>query len=326
MKTKLPTENTLKKSKISLRNIATEGTLVAILALLFIVLTITTKGFLTPDNLSNLVRQTAVYGIVALGMTFVIISGGIDLSVGSMVGFSGIIVSMMMKGGYSISLSIAIAIILSVLFGVLNGVMIHDGKVPPFIATLGTMAVLRGATMLISSARMVSGLPKPFLNFSQMTIFGIPSLFVVWVIITIICAFIMSKTIFGRNVYAIGSNVEVARLSGINIRINTYAIYGVCALLSAIAGILMTSRLANGIPTGGTGYELDAIAAAVVGGASLSGAEGTIVGTVLGALIMATLRNGGNLLGIDPFVLQILIGFLIVAAVFIDQVRKSRSR
>ena len=326
MKNKLSPENTLKKSKISLKNVATEGTLVAILALLFIVLTITTKGFLTPDNLSNLVRQTAVYGIVALGMTFVIISGGIDLSVGSMVGFSGIIVSMMMKGGYSISLSIAISIILSVLFGILNGVMIHDGKVPPFIATLGTMAVLRGATMLICSARMVSGLPKPFLHFSQMTILGIPSLFIVWVIITIICAFIMSKTIFGRNVYAIGSNVEVARLSGINIRVNIYAIYGVCALLSAIAGILMTSRLANGIPTGGTGYELDAIAAAVVGGASLSGAEGTIVGTVLGAIIMATLRNGGNLLGIDPFVLQILIGFLIVAAVFIDQVRKRRSK
>ena len=326
MKNELLTENIIKKSTLSLKNMATEGTLIVILALLFVALTITTKGFITPDNLSNLVRQTAVYGIVALGMTFVIISGGIDLSVGSIVGLSGIIVSMMMKGGYSISLSIAGSIILSVLCGVLNGVMIHDGRVPPFIATLGTMTVMRGATMLICNARMVAGLPKPFLNFSQITILGMPSLFVVWIITIIICAFIMSKTRFGRNIYAIGSNVEVARLSGINIRANTYAIYGVCALLSAIAGILMTSRLANGIPTGGSGYELDAIAAAVVGGASLSGAEGTIIGTVLGAIIMATLRNGGNLLGIDPFVLQILIGFLIVAAVFVDQLRKMRSK
>ena len=318
----------LKKFQISLNHVTTEGegTLVAILVVLFVALAISTKGFLTVDNLSNLVRQTAVYGIVALGMTFVIISGGIDLSVGSVVGFSGIVVAMMMRGGYSISLSIALSIIVSVCFGLLNGVMIYDGKVPPFIATLGTMAILRGVTMLISNAAMIAGLPKAFLNFSQKTILGIPSLFVVWLIVTIISIFILSKTIFGRNVYAIGSNVEVARLSGINIRVNKYAIYGVCALLSAIAGILMTSRLANGIPTGGTGYELNAIAAAVVGGASLSGAEGTIVGTVLGAIIMATLRNGGNLLGINPFVLQIVIGFLIVGAVFIDQVRKMRSK
>ena len=318
----------LKKFQISLNHVTTEGegTLVAILVVLFVVLAISTKGFLTVDNLSNLVRQTAVYGIVALGMTFVIISGGIDLSVGSVVGFSGIVVAMMMRGGYSISLSIALSIIVSVCFGLLNGVMIYDGKVPPFIATLGTMAILRGVTMLISNAAMIAGLPKAFLNFSQKTILGIPSLFVVWLIVTIISIFILSKTIFGRNVYAIGSNVEVARLSGINIRVNTYAIYGVCALFSAIAGILMTSRLANGIPTGGTGYELNAIAAAVVGGASLSGGEGSMVGTVLGSFIMATLENGGNLLGINPFVLQIVIGFLIVGAVFTDQVRKTRNK
>jgi ribose/xylose/arabinose/galactoside ABC-type transport system permease subunit len=318
----------LKKFQISLKHVTTEGegTLAAIFVVLFVALAISTKGFLTVDNLSNLVRQTAVYGIVALGMTFVIISGGIDLSVGSVVGFSGIVVAMMMRGGYSISLSIALSIIVSVCFGILNGVMIYDGKVPPFIATLGTMAILRGVTMLISNAAMISGLPKAFLNFSQKTILGIPSLFVVWLIVIIISMFILSKTIFGRNVYAIGSNVEVARLSGINIRVNRYAIYGVCALLSAMAGILMTSRLANGIPSGGTGYELDAIAAAVVGGASLSGGEGSIVGTVLGSFIMATLENGGDLLGINPFVLQIVIGFLIVGAVFVDQIRKMRSK
>lgn len=177
--------------------------------------------------------------------------------------------------------------------------------------------------MLISGARMVSGLDRAFTKFAQAKFLGLPSLFVVWVIIIIIAYIIMKKMVFGRNIYALGSNKEAARLSGINIRITTYGIYMFGAFASAVAGILMTSRLANGIPTGGTGYELDAIAAAVVGGASLDGGEGTILGTVLGAIIMATLRNGGNLMGINPFILEIIIGSLIVVAVLVDKIRKN---
>jgi ribose transport system permease protein len=169
---------------------------------------------------------------------------------------------------------------------------------------------------------MIGGLPKAFTNFAQKDFLRIPSLFIVWLIIILLATFIMKKTHFGRNVYAIGSNEEAARLSGINIRKNMYSIYAICAFMSAVAGILMTSRLGNGIPTGGMGYELDAIAAAVIGGASLSGAEGTIFGTVLGAIIMATLRNGGNLLGINSFILEIAIGALIVIAVLIDKKKK----
>lgn len=310
------------KYKFSLNNISTEGTLAVILMILFIALTFSTKDFLTLDNFSNLFRQAAVNGIVALGMTFVIISAGIDLSVGSVVGFSGIAVSLMMKSGYPVTISIFVAISISIFFGILNGIIIYDGHVPPFIATLGTMAVIRGIVMLISSASMIGNLPKSFVNFAQINILGIPSLCFVWIIFIVICIFIARKTIFGRNVYAIGSSQEVARLSGINIRLNIYAIYALCAFLSAVAGILMTSRLANGIPTGGQSYEMDAIAACVIGGASLMGAEGTILGTVLGAIIMAVLRNGGNLLGVDAFVLQIVIGALIVDAVFVDQMRK----
>ncbi|MDK2934924.1 MAG: ribose transport system permease protein, partial [Clostridiales bacterium] len=266
------------------RMIATEGTLIAILALLFIILSIASDSFLTVYNLANLVRQTAIIGIVAIGMTFVIIAAGIDLSVGSVVGFSGVLAAILMNKGVSILVAVIISIALGTLIGLINGIIIYDGKVPPFIATLGAMTVVRGVIMLISNARMIGGLPKAFTNFAQKDFLRIPSLFIVWLIIILLATFIMKKTHFGRNVYAIGSNEEAARLSGINIRKNMYSIYAICAFMSAVAGILMTSRLGNGIPTGGMGYELDAIAAAVIGGASLSGAEGTIFGTVLGAI------------------------------------------
>ncbi len=184
------------------------------------------------------------------------------------------------------------------------------------------MTAVRGLLMLISNARMVAGLPKPFLNFAQISILWLPSLFFVWLVMILLSVLITKRMRFGRNVFALGSNAEAARLSGISIRRTVYSVYAFSAFASSVAGILLTSRLANGIPTAGEGYELDAIAAAVVGGASLMGGEGTILGTVLGAMIIATLRNGGNLLGINPFILQIAIGTLIVAAVLIDQLNK----
>lgn len=311
------------KKFLSFKGGIAESTLIGILVLLFIVLSIASKRFLTFSNMSNLVRQTSIIGIVAIGITFVIIAGGIDLSVGSVVGFSGIMAAIFMTTyKMPVYLAVLISVAMGTLIGVINGIIIYNGNVPPFIATLGMMQVTRGAIMLISNARMIGGLPDSFVNFAQAELFGIPSLFIVWLIIILIAAFITKNTRFGRNVYAIGSNIEAARLSGINIKKNTYMIYAVSALASAIAGILMTSRLGNGIPTGGQGYEMDAIAAAVIGGASLSGAEGTILGTVLGAIIMSALRNGGDLLGMNPFILDITIGALIIIAVLIDQRNK----
>ncbi len=304
----------------------TEGTLALLLLVLAIFLTIFTRGFLTGTNLSNLVRQTAINGVVALGMTLVIIAGGIDLSVGSVVGFAGILVALLMKSGVPVIWAVLASIIVSFVIGAINGFMVFDGRIPPFIATLGSMAIIRGAIMLISGARMIAGLPRSFLDFAQASVLGFPSLFLVWLLLILFSIFLTRRTPFGRNVYTIGSNIEVARLSGINIRLTTYMIYGMSGLMAGIAGILMTSRLANGIPTGGQGYEMDAIASCVIGGASLSGAEGTILGTVMGAFIIATLRNGGNLLGIDPFILQIVNGVIIVAAVYIDQYRKAHQK
>ena len=299
-----------------------EGTLILILVAFFVILSLTSPSFLTLNNLSNLVRQVSIIGVVAIGMTLVIISAGIDLSVGSMVGFANILVAVLMTHGVAIIPSILISLAAGAVLGALNGVLIHDGRVPPFIATLGMMTAVRGLLMLISEARMIAGLPKPFLNFAQIDILWVPSLFFVWLVVILISVVMTTLMRFGRNVFALGSNPEAARLSGISIRGTVYGVYAFSALASSVAGILYTSRLANGIPTAGEGYELDAIAAAVVGGASLMGGEGTILGTVLGALIIATLRNGGDLLGINPFILQIAIGVLIVVAVLIDQLNK----
>jgi ribose transport system permease protein len=231
----------------------------------------------------------------------------------------------MLRDGNSTIISILVSLIACALFGLLNGVLVFDGKLPPFIATLGTMTIIRAIIMLLSGARLVSGLPRGFTEFAQLRVLFLPSLFVVWVVIIAISIFITTRMRFGRNLYAIGSSQEVSRLCGINIRINTYSIYMYSALMSAIAGILLSSRLANGVPNAGQGYELDAIAASVVGGASFYGAEGTIIGTVLGTIIIATIKNGGNILGVDPFILQILNGALIILAVLLDQMRKRRS-
>jgi len=306
------------------RILAAEGTLLAILIFLAISLSIGSEFFFTVENLTNLVRHTSIVGVVAIGMTFVIISGGIDLSVGSVVGFSGMIAAIIMRDGGNIFLSIIVGICAGTMVGVINGLVIHKGKVPPFIATMGSMIVVRGGIMLVSGARMVSGLPREFTNFSQDSFLGLPNLFVVWLIIMFAADFIAKRSLFGRNIYAIGSNEEASRLSGIKIQFNTISVYAFCSFMASVSGIMMTSRLANGVPTGGDGFELDAIAAAVIGGASLSGAEGTVLGTVLGAFIMAMLRNGGTLMGVNPFILQIAIGIIVVAAVLIDKRKKQK--
>lgn len=300
-----------------------EGNLLVIVIVLMVLLSFASKNFFTTNNLRNLARQTSVNGIIALGMTFVIISGGIDLSVGAVVGVASIVVSKLLVANVGIPLALLLSIVVCISLGIINGLIIHYGKVPPFIATLGMMQAGRGIVMLLSNARMIAGLPKGFTSFAQKVILGLPSLFFVWLLVIVVTYVLTTKTIFGRNIFAYGSNIEAARLSGINTARVTVSVYAMSGLLSGLAGVLMTSRLGNGIPTAGQGYEMDAIASAVVGGASLSGGSGTILGTVLGALLISLIQNGGNLLGINAFILQIIVGILIVASVWIDQKRKS---
>jgi len=311
------------------RKVFAERNLLIILAVMSIYLTIATKGnFSSWDNITNLIRQSSINGVVAIGMTLIIITGGIDLSVGSIVGLSGMVYAILTSNRGNIqmlsSLAILISLGISALIGLANGVAVHNGKVPPFIATLGMMTLVRGLVMYVSSGRMITGLPIGFREFSVATLLGIPALAWTWIFLALLMAFVLKYTMFGRNLYAIGSNKEAARLSGINFGSNLYKFYVVAALFSGIAGLMLGTRMAAGVPTGGQGYELDAIASVVIGGASLSGGVGTIFCTALGALIIQTLRNGGNLLGVDPFIMQIIIGAIIILAVFFDQYLKGR--
>ncbi len=311
-----------KKMRFISGGMKTELFLTGVLFLLFLVFSLSSEVFLTVNNLNALMRQTSIYGIVAIGMVFVITSSGIDLSVGSVIGLSGVLMAMCVVRGMPLLISALVSIAAGSLVGLLNGILVHNGKVPPFIATMGTMTVIRALIMLITGAKMISGLPKTFTGIAQMDILGFPFLFIAWAAVVAAAWFITRKTIFGRNIFALGSNREAARLSGINIRRTTYGVYIFSAAVCSIAGVLLTARLGNGVPTAGDGYELDAIAASVVGGASLDGGEGSVIGTVLGAMIMATLRQGGTLLGVNSFILEIIIGSLIVIAVLLDKLRK----
>ncbi|MBS3995278.1 MAG: ABC transporter permease [Alkaliphilus sp.] len=312
------------RNKISVfsNGMKTELFLIIVLSLLAVFFAVTSDVFFTLSNLKTLTRQASIYGVIAIGMVVVITSSGIDLSVGSVTGLSGVVAALLMVNGISIPVSIIIAIITGMFIGLINGVLVYDGKVPAFIATMGTMTVVRAVIMLLTNASMISKLPEEFKAIAQIEVLNIPFLFVVWLVVIALAWFMTSKTVFGRNVYAVGSNREAARLSGINIRKTTYGVYIFSGLACSIAGILLASRLGNGVPTAGAGYELDAIAAAVVGGASLDGGAGSIVGTVLGSMIMATLRQGGVLLGVNSFILEIVIGSLIVGAVLLDKLRR----
>ena len=316
-------ENQTKNIKFNVGK--TELLLLGVLALLFLFFAVTSPVFFQFSNIMNLLRQTSIYGIIALGMVFVIISSGIDLSVGSVLGFSGTAVALLMTTyNVPVPLAILLAVLACAIIGLLNGVLIYDGKVPPFIATMGMMSLVRAVLMLMTNARMISGFPDSFLAIARTQVFGVPLLAIVWILLSVIAVFLAKKTVFGRNVYAYGSNKESARLSGINTRITIYGTYIFSAVMCAIAGILITSRLSNAAPTSGTGFELDAIAAAVVGGASLSGGKGSVIGAFLGAIIMSTLRQGGNLLGTNPFIMEIVIACLIVLAVLVDQIQRKR--
>lgn len=300
----------------------TEILLMGILVFLFIFLGVTSPVFLRMETLMMLLKQASVYGIIAIGMTFVIASSGIDLSVGSVVGLSGVVVSMCMVNGVPVFVSVVVALVASSIVGLFNGLLVNDAKVPPFIATMASMTIVRNLILLITGAKTISGLPQSFKNFAAGSVLSVPNMFIVWLIIIFLGFFVANRTIFGRNIFAFGSNKEAAKLSGINVRKTVYGVYILSALVCGIAGIIMSARLGNGVPTAGDGYELDAIAASVVGGSSLDGGTGSVMGTVLGAMIMATLRQGGTLLGINSFIMEIIIGSLIAVAVIIDKLRK----
>ena len=307
---------------------STEFTLLAVNLFIILVMSIVTDTFFSAYNIGNLFKQASITGIIAISSTIVIISGGIDLSVGSLTGLTAMVAAVTMSSDrmhMPIVPALLITLAVGTSVGVYHGFIIHEVRLPPFIATLGSMIVLSGVVKLVSQAQTISRLPTAFTGFAEAAPLGIPTLVIAWLFVAVIGHFILRYTRFGRNVYVIGSSPEVARLSGIRMRLNIYGIYLLAAFLCAFAGIILTSRLAAAVPTGGSGYVFPAISAAVIGGASLSGAKGSVAGTVLATFLMTLISNAGIHLEIDPFVMDIVTGALLTVAVVIDQLRQRRS-
>lgn len=294
------------------------------LLILAIALTIATPHFLTAINLASVVRQTAVINIMALGMTLVIISGGIDLSVGSILAVAGLFGTMSIKHGVPIPLAITIGIFSGLACGLLNGIMITRLKIAPFIVTLGTLGAYRGLALVVSKGLPVHEIPAAFSFLGDASFLEIPVSLWVLALCAVAMHFLLENTKLGRYAFAIGSNANAAFYAGVPIKRVLTAVYAIAGLLSGLAGMVEASRLMTGQPTAGQGYELEAIAAVVIGGGSLQGGEGSVVGTLIGAFIMGLLSNGSDLLGINPYWQQVTIGAVIIAAVGFDELRKRR--
>lgn len=301
------------------------GTLLGLIGL-SIVLWILTPYFLTISNLLNIAQQTSINAIIAVGMTFVIITAGIDLSVGSVLAFSGVVLASVLRLGAPAPLAILVSLVVGLLIGAVNGLLITYGRLPPFISTLGMMSVARGAALLYTQGRPISGFSEHFRYLATGELFGIPSPVIIMVTVYASAHFLLTRTKLGRYTYAIGGNEEATNLSGVNVKFYKTMVYGLCGMLSGLAAVILTARLNSAQPIAGIMYELDAIAATVIGGTSLMGGEGTVFGTLIGALIMGVLRNGLNLLGVSSFIQQTVIGSVIIAAVLMDMALKKQRK
>ncbi|ERI07128.1 ABC transporter permease subunit [Aneurinibacillus aneurinilyticus] len=290
------------------------------LLVITIILAVMSPNFLTLNNILNVLRQVSINALIAFGMTFVILTGGIDLSVGAILALSGALTAGLMTGGMDPLLAILVGLLAGTAMGMVNGLLVAKGKVAPFIATLATMTIFRGLTLVYTEGRPITGFDSDmFTMLGAGYLFNIP-VPVIWTIgCFAVLYFILKKTAFGRRVYAIGGNEEAAILSGIKVsRVKVY-IYALTGFLSALAGIILTSRLNSAQANAGMGYELDAIAAVVLGGTSLSGGRGWIFGTLIGAMIIGVLNNGLNLLEVSSFYQQVVKGSVILLAVLLDR-------
>lgn len=295
------------------------------LLILCIALSILNDSFLTSSNLLTVMRQVSINALIAFGMTFVILTAGIDLSVGSILALAGVICAALITGGASGEIALVLTLLAGAVMGCINGLIITKGKAAPFIATLATMTIFRGLTLAYTEGRPISGLKSDvFELLGNGYIFRlIPIPVVVMFVVFGIAWFILRRMAFGRHVYAIGGNEEASRISGVRVdRVKTL-VYGISGTLAAFAGIILTSRLNSASPTAGIGYELDAIAAVVLGGTSLSGGRGWVIGTLVGALLIGVLNNGLNLLGVSSAYQLVVKGVVILFAVLIDRRQKS---
>ena len=295
------------------------------LIVVFVFLSIASPQFLTADNLFNIGSQTAYTAVIAIGLTLVIITAGIDLSVGSVAALSGVLgVMMMADAGLPVPLAILGGALVGAVCGLVNGLLVSVAGLNPFIATLGMLTVARGLTYIVTNAVSVFGAPNSFRLLGQGVLGPIPIPILMVLLVAVVGYIVLSRTRLGRYAYAIGSNPEAARLSGIPIRRYLTSVYVISGALAGFGGMIAASRVNSGQPNFGIGLELDVIAAAVIGGASLFGGQGTVVGTLIGAFLVALIRNGSVLLDINTFYQQVIIGVVIWLAVIWDQYRRRR--
>ena len=313
-------------------------TLLVLLLVMWLALSVETTTFWTSNNIANLLRQGAMIAILAIGETFVIITGGIDLSVGAVAGFVSMMVAWLLTHDLGFASSIAGAIAISLAIGVFIGLFHAFGVVqmglPPFIMTLATMYALRGIGLLITNGATISITNDAFTGFSRATFLGfpwtdgswfaVPMLFWMVIVVAVPAYILLSHTRWGRYLFAIGSNKEAARLSGVNVSAVTYLAYVISAFCAAFVGILLAMRIGIGNPTQGEGWELQAIASSVIGGTSLFGAVGSVHGPLIGSFILTTINNGANLLNLNPFWQRIITGALIIIVVYFDTLRRKK--
>ena len=309
------------------------------LAILVVILSVLRPNFLSAFNLFNVMRQISFIGILAVGMTFVILTAGIDLSVGSLLAFSGIVCASVAKGsrslleggvtdpgGVRVLIAALAAILVGIIIGLLQGSLIARAGIPAFIVTLGGLGAWRGATLLWSDGQPISSFSNDFKFWGQGFIGPLPVPVIFFLAMVVIGQIILKYTQYGRWIYALGGNPEASRLSGLNVKMLTTSVYVISGFCAGLAGFLLTSRLNSAEQVAGQGYELQAIAAVVIGGTSLFGGQGSMVGTLIGAMLIGVLNNGLVILNVSPYYQQIVIGAIIVLSVYIDQLAKQRSR
>ena len=294
------------------------------------ILSVSNEFFLTPGNISNVLLQTSINGVLAVGMTFVILTGGIDLSVGSVVALAGIVsasfattssTAAIYGAPYPVAIPLVVGILVGVVCGALSGLIVSYFSVPAFVTTLGMLSAARGLTLIYGGGRPVPALTPEFRWIGTGHVFGIPAPVIILAVVFGLAWWTLTRTRFGRYIYAVGGNAHAAKTSGIDVIRIRFAVYVISAGLAGIAGMLLSARTGSALPQAGIAYELDAIAAVVIGGTSLSGGVGRITGTLIGALIIGVMNNGLDLMGIQSYYQQVLKGALIVGAVMLDQKR-----
>jgi len=305
---------------------ARETGIAVVVIVMITFLSLATDTFFTPGNLAVVARQISLSAIIAMGMTLVILMGGIDLSVGAVVSISSVMIGLtMVRAAMPIWLSILIGLLMGVAIGMINGTLIVRTKVPPFIITLGMLGLARGAALVITKGSSISGFPTAYLPIGQGFVFKlIPIPVIIAIVLAVIVHFILSRTTFGRRIYLIGSNEDAARLSGINVNRMKIAVFTICSFLASVEAVIETSRMSTGQPASGQGYELTAIGSVIIGGASMLGGEGTILGTMLGAILLGLITNGLILLGISAYWQQVFSGTIIILAVALDTWRRQQ--